>query len=84
MTCDDGNVFGNDGCSSLCEVEKGWDCIYNYTIQADQCFEICGDGLNKGQNQCDDGNLIDRDGCSSNCKIERGFYCVTNPKSLTD
>jgi len=35
MTCDDGNVFGNDGCSALCEVEKGWTCTYNASRGAD-------------------------------------------------
>ncbi len=35
MTCDDGNVFGNDGCSALCEVEKGWTCTYSAIRGAD-------------------------------------------------
>lgn len=48
---------------------------------ANNSIEICGDGLNLGQNECDDGNVIDGDGCSSSCRIEYGAKCTSHPNS---
>ncbi len=75
--CDDGNYTEDDGCSSSCAVESGWDCSGSPSV----CTPICGDGIvlfpkiitqdssgSPGE-QCDDGNLTDADGCDSNCDI---------------
>ena len=35
-----------------------------------QCWEICGDGLNFGAHACDDGNNEFDDGCSDRCELE--------------
>jgi len=48
--CDDTNSSPNDGCSSTCQEELGWDC------STGTCVEICGDGLIVGGENCDDGN----------------------------
>ena len=45
--CDDGNVFGEDGCSSVCVVEDGWDCSTGL------CDPICQDGLTVAAEVCD-------------------------------
>jgi len=39
-TCDDGNTEKNDGCSSICEIEEGFECHDN-----GHCYNICGDGI---------------------------------------
>lgn len=74
--CDDGNVNSNgDGCTILCNVEKGWICTGGTATQPDTCTEICGDGNDYFSYPCDDGNLVDGDGCDSNCQIETGWTC---------
>jgi len=45
-TCDDGNRWDGDGCSSLCKFEKGYAAI----------LERCGDDVVTGGEQCDDGS----------------------------
>ena len=50
-TCDDGNASGDDGCSSSCEVEEGWDC------SAGSCAPVCGDDLAVGGETCDGSDL---------------------------
>ena len=74
--CDDGNNVDGDGCSSTCTIEPGYECYGGNPLQADFCYEICGDGLDYGMWWCDDGNLISGDGCSSSCMIERGYNCT--------
>ena len=44
-------------------------------IFTDQCFEICGDGINLRKNQCDDNNTLSFDGCDSSCNIEKAWLC---------
>ena len=76
--CDDGNTDDNDGCSSDCTVESGYECSngdrgYEFS---DSCNEICGDGIRITSTiECDDGNTADGDGCDSSCYIEIGFTC---------
>lgn len=65
--CDDGNIFDNDGCSSNCIVEPGYECFQD-SKGKDECQEICGDGIKidtANKNLCDDGNTFDGDGCNS-------------------
>lgn len=67
--CDDGNTIDYDGCDSKCNLE-GKNLILYYTIapgficnggspdRADECEEICGDGLDYHNWGCDDGNKV--------------------------
>jgi MYXO-CTERM domain-containing protein len=66
-SCDDGGVFGGDGCSETCEVEDGWSCAG----EPSDCALLCGDGTVDADEQCDDGNTVSGDGCSSQCVDER-------------
>jgi len=67
--CDDGGQLEGDGCSALCTVECGWNCL-------DVCTFLCGDGLRAtGAEECDDGNILEGDGCSSSCTVELGWEC---------
>jgi fibro-slime domain-containing protein len=72
-TCDDGNTKSGDGCSSTCELERGWTCP---TPDA-PCATVCGDGIVVGSEQCDEGsaNGAANSGCSSTCTIEPGWTC---------
>jgi cysteine-rich repeat protein len=72
--CDDGNTAPFDGCSSLCQVEAGFDC----DVEGKPCIlaQRCGDGVLQASETCDDGNRVDGDGCSYDCaKIEEGWDC---------
>ena len=70
-TCDDGALNAGDGCSAVCQVEEGWQCMG----EPARCETDCGDGLLLGDEGCDDGNLEEGDGCSSSCKVELGWLC---------
>ena len=70
--CDDGNSASNDGCSSTCTVECGFDCG---TAEPSVCESTCGDGYLASDELCDDGNADDNDGCSSTCSVEPGYQC---------
>ena len=72
--CDDGNSASNDGCSSSCQIEKGWSCP---TPGAACVAAKCGDGVVAGSETCDDGNTLSNDGCSSTCQVESGWICPT-------
>jgi cysteine-rich repeat protein len=74
--CDDGNVRGGDGCSSLCQSECYWNC--GTCGVATTCITpgACGDGYVGWDEACDDGNITGGDGCSADCKlIELGWVC---------
>ena len=74
--CDDGGSESNDGCSSTCTVEYGYECM-NEESMLSSCMYTCGDGLIAvGSEECDDGNEEDGDGCSSECVIEYGYECM--------
>jgi len=66
-TCDDSNTNDDDGCSSACIVEQGWECAG----QPSTCGFTCGNGIVTGNEQCDDGNTTNGDGCSSVCLFEQ-------------
>src|SRR6185436_4387277 len=75
-TCDDGNEDSNDGCSSTCEPEHGYECSGEPSV----CEATCGDGLVGAPAEgCDDGSLDDGDGCSSSCAVEVGWSCADEP-----
>lgn len=75
--CDDGNLFNDDGCSSICKIEE-------------ETLPICGDGLiNQSAEECDGTNLNNQscttlgfDGgtlsCSSNCTLNTS-NCSSEP-----
>jgi cysteine-rich repeat protein len=46
--CDDGNLIGNDGCSSICTINNGYTCAGGSLTSMDICTEICADGLAMG------------------------------------
>ncbi|MBI3332232.1 DUF4215 domain-containing protein [Candidatus Peregrinibacteria bacterium] len=69
--CDDGDQANNDGCSSMCAVERGWRCSGRPSL----CRPICGDRIQVGdersRSRCDDGNKRRGDGCDPQCQRER-------------
>lgn len=69
-------MISNDGCSSLCSIEVGYDC----SDTPSKCIPKCGDSLIL-YDECDDGNLIQKDGCSDECKVEEGWFCSGEPSS---
>ncbi len=72
--CDDGNKMGGDGCTPLCQIEKGWICPN--VGQACMRNNICGDGILTAPEACDDGNKNSGDGCSGDClSVETGWRC---------
>jgi len=73
--CDDGNVIGADGCSSVCAIETGWKCnAANTPCVAKQC----GDGILAGNELCDDGIVNTTSGCTPSCTIAPNATCPSN------
>ncbi len=73
-SCDDGNKFSGDGCSSACAVESGFTC--NFYVWPTKCWYRCGDGQRAPSlEECDDGNADGGDGCNPYCKKEPGWTC---------
>ena len=75
--CDDGDSESDDGCSSTCSIECGYDCTGGTATSTDECSSVCGDGIKSASEECDDNNSNDNDGCSSACIIEAGYSCST-------
>ena len=75
--CDDGpdKIADYDGCSTLCTIEPGYECLRLAFDIPDRCFEICGDGVKQYELECDDGNQDYKDGCTPDCVFEDGFIC---------
>lgn len=71
-------MIPNDGCSSECRVEKGYECEKVPSI----CQTKCGDSVILNET-CDDGNLVSNDGCSSECKLEVGWSCSQEPSNCS-
>jgi fibro-slime domain-containing protein len=81
--CDDGNTADNDGCSSTCTIEPGYDCPDG---PGSLCVQVgsCGDGLvNVFGEQCDDHNNTSGDGCTATCKAEALFSCPAQGGACT-
>jgi len=84
IECKSNTIAKSTQNGTICET-----CSVGYYSEKGKCkgiiqynhVEICGDGLNLGQNECDDGNKVDGDGCSSDCRIEYGFECKSYPNS---
>jgi cysteine-rich repeat protein len=73
--CDDGNTVNGDGCSAMCQVEPGFQCVGAPSV----CATVCGDGVIVGAELCDDGNGTNGDGCSATCQVESGYQCTGTP-----
>ena len=74
-TCDDGNISGGDGCSSVCALETGWKC----TAENTPCVAAqCGDGILAGAELCDDGKVDTVHGCTPSCTIAPNATCPAN------
>lgn len=44
--CEDGNTVDGDGCSGVCVVESGYNCVVGiYAWSITMCIPICGDGV---------------------------------------
>lgn len=50
--CDDENSEDRDGCSSICEVELGYECVWSVTKSICTVKEYCGDGICNNQETC--------------------------------
>jgi cysteine-rich repeat protein len=75
--CDDGNKAAGDGCSSICQIPRGWTCTHPGTPCT--IAEVCGDAVLAASEACDDGNVYGGDGCSADCRnVEVGWYCPVN------
>jgi cysteine-rich repeat protein len=70
-SCEDGNIANGDGCSSLCQIEPGYDCSGSSCLAA-----ACGDGFRAGNEECDDGDNQSGDGCNFVCDLEEGWSCA--------
>lgn len=80
---DDGNTANGDGCSSVCQVEKHYECFPSMDeepVSTSTCTWVvgCGNGKVEYGEGCDDGDGKGG-GCSSTCTIEKGFECTTTP-----
>lgn len=64
-TCDDGNDSPWDGCSSVCEIEVGYECPDGAT-----CDPICGDGLTVESEVCDPTTPGYAQYCSADCTTQ--------------
>ncbi len=77
--CDDGNVEDNDGCSSQCTKEAGFNCPPG----PGACAPICGDGVLVHGEACDDANVVSGDGCTDACQAENGWICLSSGAACT-
>lgn len=81
--CDDGNMYGFDGCDSRCRIpvcgngrkEDTEGCDDGNGNNDDACTTLCapprcGDGIQSVPERCDDSNRVDGDGCSRLCQLE--------------
>lgn len=82
--CDDGVTADkktgpnaiDDGCSTLCQTEAGWDCSTTDAGKPCIFLGVCGNGILTPNKTCDDGNTESGDGCAGDCKsIESGWIC---------
>jgi len=73
-----------DGCSRLCVVEAGYQCLSGvYPYSAETCIPICGDGIVVAPETCDFGTLNAKNGCSSTCQL-LNIYCGNGIKEASE
>ncbi len=75
--CDDGNMVGGDGCSSICALETGGG------TGGGTSGPVCGNGSIESGEACDDGNTVNGDGCSSVCAVESAPSPSCSPNGTT-
>lgn len=82
-SCDDGNFFDTDACTTSCQtavcgdgyVQSGIEeCDDGNVIESDECTarcrkSVCGDGIVQKKEECDDGNKMDNDECTNACEL---------------
>lgn len=76
--CEDDNLEDGDGCTSLCEVERGYYCRVLQGDTLSTC-SYCGNGILDALEQCDDGNNNSGDGCEE-CRVQKGWSCPMQGK----
>lgn len=65
-TCDDGNQWNKDGCSSSCQIECGWQCPF----ENKQCiWETCGNNKIGTHEECDHGGNYESETCNFDCTL---------------
>lgn len=86
--CDDGGTSSGDGCSNLCVVEHGYECVTN-GLNVSICSVKCGDGFLLPGEDCDDGNAtqtlypaLDK-GCVA-CVTQAGWSCTGGTTNSAD
>lgn len=80
--CENGNNLNDDGCSSKCKVETGWNCTGS---PLSVCVPICGDKIKVPTEGCDDSNSTDGDGCLPDCSGAMSEYsCSGGNKTHPD
>ena len=67
--CDDGNRMNSDGCSNVCSIESGWNCVVTNTLLS-RCSN-CGNGMLEFEEECDHNNS----GCIT-CRVQPLFNCI--------
>ena len=83
---DDGNIVSDDGWSSTCVKETGWDWSGGSSTSKDVCTDVWGDGKKYTALSTfwDDGNANNDDGWSSTCTIETGWICTGGSPTTKD
>ena len=72
--CDDWNSSNNDGCSTSCTIEAGFNCSRSAASSCDTCTPIWGDSKKMAPyEQCEDGNTANGDGWDSTWHLEPGY-----------
>ncbi|MDD5470029.1 MAG: DUF4215 domain-containing protein [Candidatus Peribacteraceae bacterium] len=74
--CDDQDADSGDGCSSSCQVERGYRCRGVPSV----CSGFCGNGIVESGEQCDTGAVSF--GCTSACTVIYGFACTGTRPSV--
>ena len=66
-TCDDGNTSNNDGCSSVCGIENGWQCSGEPSV----CTDI--DECTRGTDNCAANAHVTNTPCGVDCAGNSGY-----------
>ncbi len=73
-SCDDQNRIAGDGCSAICQIPAGWNCIGVPSVCT--LTALCGDGVLAASEACDDRNTTAGDGCAADCtSVGAGYLC---------
>ena len=75
--CPRGSFQPSQGASTCFRCPLGHGTLDVGASSAEDCLQICGDGILASTESCDDGNIISGDGCSAACKTEPNFECFS-------